>query len=151
MRKTFPYPTHAEAKAFAEGVEFVNDSAIDILSVEPTPDGGGVVTLEDHDAHDDTETDDQAALDAIDDDAPVWGGSSDPDMVRVTFQPQAWVRDHAVDVDPEGPTSFLVPRIDTLGMTSNRIASDRLQMHINAPAWIRAWHGPFYFTLEETP
>jgi len=68
--------------------------------------------------------------------------------VTVRFIPQAWVKNHALDADPAGPTTFAVPVLDAQDPEGNWLpghddASDVLREHDNAPAWIRNWSGPF--------
>lgn len=45
------YPTELEAKAFKDGVEFVNDSAINVLGIESRKDQGWIVVIDDEDFH----------------------------------------------------------------------------------------------------
>lgn len=75
--------------------------------------------------------------------------------MKATFHPQAWVNDHAIDVDPEGETSWVVTpefynelRVslrwpDEIDET-NTYESDYLRHDPAAPQWVRDWHGPFY-------
>jgi hypothetical protein len=70
-------------------------------------------------------------------------GRGDEETVTLTFVPQAWQNDYAVDVDPEGPTTFAVPRKDVAGLAPDSHASDDLRFHPNAPEWIKNWSGPF--------
>jgi hypothetical protein len=85
---------------------------------------------------------------------------------RARFQPQAWIRDYAVDIDPEGETQWDVTpehlaRLVGVAMrhrfyplsfedalreateTSTDL-SDELREDPAAPAWVRAHRGPFY-------
>jgi len=77
----------------------------------------------------------------------------DPDdYVEVTFHPQAWRNDYAISVDPEGPTTFEVPRADTLDedgnpLPDNSAESDALRYHPLAPEWMKNWSGPYYVTV----
>mgnify|MGYP001381100331 CR=1 FL=1 len=87
-------------------------------------------------------------------------------LVRTRFQarfsPQAWVNDHAIDVDPQGPTTWdatdavasmpaeyrdqLVNEIDAddpFGWGEALDAWDWLHDDPNAPQWVRDWSGPF--------
>lgn len=73
--------------------------------------------------------------------------------VIATFHPQAWINDYAVDVDPEGETSwevtpeFLADLLDDVGgsaLESSTYESDYLRQDPNAPDWVRAWSGPFW-------
>jgi hypothetical protein len=73
--------------------------------------------------------------------------------VTVHFVPQAWVRHHAIEVDPEGATTFEVPMTDAKDGVGNWLpdrddASDLLRQHENAPEWIRNWSGPFDIEIE---
>jgi hypothetical protein len=65
------------------------------------------------------------------------------DAVTVTFRPQAWINDYAVDVDPEGPTEFDVPASTIMGIKPGSHESDALRDHENCPRWAREWRGPF--------
>lgn len=76
--------------------------------------------------------------------------------VRATFQAQAWVNDYAIDVDPEGPTSWQVSEryLQELRagggervLEDNTYESDELRHDPAAPEWIRNWHGPFYIEV----
>jgi len=62
-------------------------------------------------------------------------------MVIVTFRPQAWVNDYAIDVDPKGETKFQVPLSMVIKMSSHD--SDVLREHPNCPKWAKEWDGPF--------
>ena len=75
--------------------------------------------------------------------------------MRATFHPQAWVNDYAIDVDPQGDTSWdLTPAyVEQLqrSMThpeevleANTYESDELRQDPAAPKWVRDWCGPFY-------
>lgn len=74
-------------------------------------------------------------------------------MVKATFHPQAWVNDYAIDVDPEGETSwdctydFLVELPDGWE-DDDAFDLDRLRDDPAAPAWVSEWRGPFYVTLD---
>jgi len=73
------------------------------------------------------------------------------ELVEVTFQPQAWSDDYAVNVD--GKTSFVVPLADAIDEGGNLYPdnsgqSDQLRLHPNAPKDVREWSGPFYMRLE---
>lgn len=61
---------------------------------------------------------------------------------RIHFTPQAWLNDHAISVDREGDTSFIIPAMPE-GMDPDGYEFDRLQQHLNCPTWIREWSGPF--------
>lgn len=87
-------------------------------------------------------------------------------LVRTRFQarfnPQAWVNDYAIDVDPQGPTTWdatdavasmpaeyrdqLVSEIeadDPFGWGEALDSWDWLHDDPNAPQWVRDWNGPF--------
>lgn len=68
-------------------------------------------------------------------------------MAKAIFHPQAWVNDHAIEVDPEGETEWDVGDVshDLKGSTYE---SDELRFHSNAPAWVREWSGPFYIEID---
>lgn len=77
-----------------------------------------------------------------------------------TFSPEAWVNDCAIEVDPEGPTSWDCTKMvdkhrayfeevmtrrgesfdDFSGVLDN---DDVLKSDPDAPEWVRAWRGPF--------
>lgn len=83
---------------------------------------------------------------------------------RATFDPQAWIGDEAVSVDPEGPTSWDCtaavradwdyfaglfgdrPDLD-LAMYGVIDNDDVLQRDPAAPEWVREWRGPFTITV----
>lgn len=70
--------------------------------------------------------------------------------IIATFTPQAWVRDTAMEVDPEGDITWIVdPDEMEPGMeVSDSHESDQLRSSRHAPAWVRDWSGPFYITVE---
>lgn len=77
-------------------------------------------------------------------------------MVTIRFTPQAWIRDQAIEVDAQGPHTFQVPAGDARDHAGDWLpghsdASDALRDHANAPAWIRAWSGPFEIDIEHAP
>ena len=73
------------------------------------------------------------------------------------FNPQAWVNDYAIEVDPEGEQEWdatvafgelhpdyrtqLVAEIDGTGEALDR--HDALKLDPAAPAWVRDYRGPF--------
>jgi hypothetical protein len=75
------------------------------------------------------------------------------------FDPQAWVRDQAIDVDPEGeqewtptlddmPADYragLIAEIDEHGQALD--GDDWLKSDPAAPEWVREYHGPFSIWL----
>lgn len=64
-------------------------------------------------------------------------------MVKITFRPQAWINDYAVDVDARGKTTFEVPVEALRGVKPHSCASDNLREHENCPEWAKKWDGPF--------
>jgi hypothetical protein len=71
--------------------------------------------------------------------------------IIATFFPQAWQNDHAIDVDPEGETTFDVTdavlamgRERALQLLPTNVESDTLKDSADAPDWIRTWRGPYY-------
>lgn len=50
MLKLFDFRTRAEARAFVEGVEFVNDSEVEVVKLDLLETGRWQVTVEDRDA-----------------------------------------------------------------------------------------------------
>lgn len=82
-----------------------------------------------------------------------------PGGPRVTarFQPQAWVRDNAIDVDAEGDVEWDVTHVvatmereDALQLQDDRDNTDSLREDPNAPEWIRNWSGPFWVEVEDS-
>lgn len=74
-----------------------------------------------------------------------------------TFVPQAWSNNYAVEVDPEGETSFdITPEVESMGkenalaIKDNTNASDMFQYAAHAPAWVKQWSGPFYIRLSDS-
>lgn len=78
--------------------------------------------------------------------------------IIATFVPQAWINDHAVDVDPEGDTEWDVTGIlvgelsrEEMGrLKDNRDETDTLRDEDPAPEWVRAWRGPFYVRVQDS-
>lgn len=73
--------------------------------------------------------------------------------VTIRFSPQAWIRDQAIEVDPDGPTTFAVPVGDAQDAEGDWLPdcsdeSDDLRTHANSPDWIRNWRGPFSIAIE---
>ncbi len=71
--------------------------------------------------------------------------------MSVRFDPEAWVNDYPISVDPEGPTTFEVPLADAQNAAGEWLDSDEceaLRDHANAPDWIRNWPGPFTIEIE---
>lgn len=70
---------------------------------------------------------------------------------KARFVPQAWINNHAVDVDAQGATEWQLSDEDAEIAIPEacHVCSDLdyLQDHENAPAWVRNWHGPFYIEL----
>jgi hypothetical protein len=74
--------------------------------------------------------------------------------VTLQFRPQAWIRDNAVDVDPEQPDTWDVPlsllrtRFPTAeDWHEDHRARDDMRFEGQAPRWIRDWSGPFEVEL----
>ena len=76
---------------------------------------------------------------------------------EATFWPQAWIRNYAVEIDPHGPTRWIITPeyLDKCGpnaLKDNTYDSDQLRYDPAAPRWVVEWPGPFYITtrsLEE--
>lgn len=70
---------------------------------------------------------------------------------KARFVPQAWINNHAVDVQPEGEIEWSLTddeaEAELPEAESTNPDLDYLQDHENAPAWVRNWHGPFYIFL----
>jgi hypothetical protein len=83
-------------------------------------------------------------------------GDTPPRRIVARFQPQAWVNDHAINVDAEGPATFDVTAYCLEHYTRDELAtirddsyeSDDLRM--NGPEWVREWYGPYYIEVEES-
>jgi hypothetical protein len=94
------------------------------------------------------------------------------DSLRYTarFQPEAWISDQAVPVDPEGPSEWdCTPFVDEAKLAYLRKLADRegesLQDLVDgvldnddvfkgdpaAPLWIRQWRGPFTIRVLAAP
>lgn len=90
-----------------------------------------------------------------------------PEHWQAHFQPQAWQRDYAIDVDAEGEQTWdcsayaaenqmylnelllkrhLLNEVD-VEVTDN---DDVFQDDPAAPEWVRNWSGPFHLTLTRT-
>jgi hypothetical protein len=92
------------------------------------------------------------------------------------FTAEAWVRDEAIEVDPEGPTEWDCTTYATTGKACNSAGERTLLAYLadvaewrhesltdggvtdnddlfihdpNAPEWIRTWHGPFTIRVRE--
>lgn len=81
-----------------------------------------------------------------------------PAPIIATFEPQAWVNDYAVPVDPEGPTSFdatdyvLRSDLDALhtgGFDHAFEYGDALIQASTAPTWMADHAGPFTCSVDE--
>lgn len=68
--------------------------------------------------------------------------------VRVRFQPQAWVNDNAMDVDPEGPAEWFVSKETAADIPSSNDL-DFVRGDDFAPKWVADWSGPFEITVIE--
>lgn len=81
---------------------------------------------------------------------------ADHNGVTATFGPQVWVKDNALDTNPEGPVDFDVT-VEVLLMGSAaaretedyKDSSDDLQMAVFAPDWVRDWKGPFHVRVKD--
>jgi hypothetical protein len=71
--------------------------------------------------------------------------------ITATFHPQAWINDHAVPADPEGPTKFdateRVLELLTMTLADDDYRSDEIRAA--GPDWVKNWHGPFYIEVCE--
>lgn len=72
---------------------------------------------------------------------------------RATFHPQAWVNDYAIEVDPQGPTTWevtpeLIASLPAGWNKSCTYESDELRNDPAAPEWVREWTGPFDIEVE---
>ncbi|MEQ9223778.1 MAG: hypothetical protein RJQ08_11775 [Salinisphaeraceae bacterium] len=71
------------------------------------------------------------------------------------FTPEAWINDHAVEVDCEGRREIdVTPEIEAMGLEAalalkdNDYCSDALRTAADAPKWVRDWSGPFRVEVE---
>ena len=72
---------------------------------------------------------------------------------RVAFHPQAWIRDEATDVDPEGDTTFEVS-YEHLEQYGEDALTYELEPYVGLPQlpdWIREWRAPFRFEITDDP
>lgn len=82
---------------------------------------------------------------------------SDDTRIIARFQPQAWLNDHAYNVDPDGETEFDVTdfvvglgRDVALAIEDDQWSSDELTLHAACPEWAQCWSGPFYIAVEDS-
>lgn len=73
-------------------------------------------------------------------------------MIECTFIPQVWVKDSAMEVDPEGPVTWLMQMSEVTALTGvtdmskmddDPFARDELRWAKGAPQWVKDWAGPF--------
>jgi hypothetical protein len=73
--------------------------------------------------------------------------------VQVRFRPQAWIREYAVDVDPEGWPNVWFIEVDSeapaLKAVEDGLDLDFLKFDPFAPAWITKHQGPFEIEIVE--
>lgn len=86
-----------------------------------------------------------------------------PKKLIATFDPQVWLNDHALSVDPQGETKWdCTNYVQELKLTDKvekfiekegywLDCDDVLKEDANAPEWIREWTGPFSITVELHP
>ncbi len=77
-------------------------------------------------------------------------------LITLKFKPQAWVKDYAIEVDPEGPDTWEVSDEEIIQKFPSRTdwetdhyERDDMRYHDNAPKWIREWSGPFEVELND--
>lgn len=96
----------------------------------------------------------QHLIDVIPSEPPIIMAEVDDVSYRATFTPQAIIKGEAVDVDPEGETTWTVSEqshyhageiVDAGGSTDG---NDSLREDRGAPAWVHRWSGPFTITVE---
>lgn len=80
------------------------------------------------------------------------------EVVTLHFVPEAWVNDYAIVVDPGGECAWTVPRKFFLEKFSSEDdwnechqVRDDMRFEGTAPAWVRAWTGPFQVELAYDP
>lgn len=76
--------------------------------------------------------------------------------VIATFNPEAWMNDYAVPVDPQGDTLFdvtfeilLMGRAAAAELDDDNYDTDELRYAVRGPDWIRDWGGPFTVHVED--
>lgn len=77
--------------------------------------------------------------------------------ITLTFHPQAWVNDYAMDVDPQGETSWnpspvhveKMRRLGPAAFEASTYESDEWRHDEAAPEWVRDWTGPFWVDVVE--
>jgi len=77
--------------------------------------------------------------------------------IIVTFNPQVLVNGRYESAQPLGPTEFdatasilAMGKAHALDLRDDSRASDSLKDLPEAPAWIRAWEGPFSIEVQES-
>jgi hypothetical protein len=68
--------------------------------------------------------------------------------IRVSFTPQAWVNDNAIEVDAEGEREWFVS-IDTADDLPGCTDLDWVTEDPFAPQWVKDWSGPFTISVVE--
>ena len=83
---------------------------------------------------------------------------ADAEVVILHFVPEAWVNDYAIVVDPGGECAWTVARKLFLKKFSSEDdwnechqVRDDMRFEGTAPAWVRAWTGPFEVELADDP
>lgn len=66
-------------------------------------------------------------------------------LFKCIFVPQVWINDHAVEVAPEGQTTWTV---DLTRPPSHPYERDNLRFAASAPSWCKDWSGPFEVECE---
>ncbi len=79
-------------------------------------------------------------------------------MLRITatFHPEAWINDHAVEIDPLGPTTFDVSDylLETykeeaiLSLKDGSHETDELRDL--GPQWVKDWNGPYRVSVQQS-
>lgn len=73
-------------------------------------------------------------------------------MTTLTFWPQAWVNDYAIDVDPQGDQTWeasagylsAMRELGDQAFESSTYESDEWRNDPAAPEWVREWQGPYW-------
>jgi hypothetical protein len=77
------------------------------------------------------------------------------DTFEVRFRPQAWINDHAVDVDLDGrPNTWLIEQAsesDVISAIDNGTDLDFLVEDHFAPKWVGEYVGPYQIELVDDP
>ena len=79
-----------------------------------------------------------------------------PATVSLSFVPQKWVNDYAIEQEPRGEKTWKIPTSDFLRdfpdqdtWEADHEKRDSMRHHPNAPRWVKEWEGPFEVELDD--